>query len=38
LFIGDNLSIRICKIRRQGKAVPIFTHWMPLPVEPGALD
>lgn len=32
--IGDKESINTCTMKRGHKAVPIFTHWMPLPHMP----
>jgi hypothetical protein len=31
-FIGDRDAIAICKTRKGRSNVPVFTHWMPLPV------
>jgi len=36
--IGDKESIITCKTRINGKTVPIFTHWMPLPETPNAIE
>lgn len=32
--IGDKHSIKSCNATLQGKTVPVFTHWMPLPEGP----
>lgn len=32
--VGDKESITTCTARINGKLVPIFTHWMPLPPKP----
>jgi uncharacterized protein DUF551 len=34
--VGDKESITTCTTRIGRKAVPIFTHWMPLPERPKA--
>lgn len=33
--IGNRESIKNCKTRCEGRRVPLFTHWMPLPGGPG---
>jgi hypothetical protein len=32
--VGDRDSITTCKTRQGRSKVPVFTHWMPLPVVP----
>lgn len=32
--IGDRDAIASCKTRQGGSCVPVFTHWMPLPLMP----
>lgn len=32
--IGDCEAITSCTTRKGGSSVPVFTHWMPLPVMP----
>lgn len=32
--VGDRDAITICKTRQDGGCVPVFTHWMPLPLKP----
>lgn len=32
--IGDCEAIAACKTRKGRNRVPVFTHWMPLPVMP----
>lgn len=32
--IGDMEGIRACTTEIEGRTVPIFTHWMPLPERP----
>jgi len=34
--IGDGGSISLCTTVVGGMAVPLFTHWMPLPTPPAA--
>jgi len=34
-FVGNKESIITCTARIKKKQVPVFTHWMPLPPEPG---
>lgn len=32
--IGNKAGLASCKMKKRGKVVPVFTHWMPLPEKP----
>jgi hypothetical protein len=33
--VGSGESLTLCTARIDGRSVPVFTHWMPLPEMPG---